>query len=108
MAQLGGLVVLDCSLGDAGPRASGMLADYGAEVIWVEPPGGDPARRLNPPAAAVFNRGKKSVVLDLAEPEARETLRRLAERADVFIESWRPGVAESLGLGAAELQARNP
>jgi crotonobetainyl-CoA:carnitine CoA-transferase CaiB-like acyl-CoA transferase len=85
-----------------------MLADYGAEVIWVEPPGGDPARVLQPAAASVFNRGKQSIVLDSATPEGRATIERLAERADVFIESWKPGEADRLGLGFDQLQARNP
>ncbi len=60
-----GLRVVDCSRGTAGPRATGMLADYGADVVWVEPPGGDPLRRYAPEAVAVLDRGKRSVVVDL-------------------------------------------
>ena len=105
---LAGLRVLDCSSGIAGPQASGILADYGAEVIWVEPPGGDPTRVLHPGAASVFNRGKQSVVLDVATPDGRAAIERLAERADIFIESWTPGTAEGLGFGYHELHARNP
>ena len=105
---LAGLRVLDCSLGLAGPQATGLLCDYGAEVIWVEPPGGDPARRSDPAAASVFNRGKRSVILDLESAADRRTLLDLAKRADVFVESWPPGHAEALGLGYAQLHALNP
>src|ERR1035437_3412312 len=62
---LHGLRVLDCSTGPAGLRAAGLLADYGADVIWVERPGGHRLRRDDPVAAAVFNRGKRSIELDL-------------------------------------------
>ncbi|MBV9509777.1 MAG: CoA transferase [Caulobacteraceae bacterium] len=105
---LAGLRVLDCSLGTAGPQASGLLADYGAEVTWVEPPGGDLTRRLEPASAAVFNRGKRSIVLDVEKAEDRERIAKLAERADVFIEGWTPGQADKLGLGFEALRARNP
>jgi crotonobetainyl-CoA:carnitine CoA-transferase CaiB-like acyl-CoA transferase len=103
-----GLRVVDCSSGSAGPRATGLLADYGADVVWVEPPGGDPLRRGAPECASVVNRGKRSVELDLDDPEARQGLLPLIERAEVFVESWRPGVAERLGLGYEALHARNP
>ncbi|MBV9993726.1 MAG: CoA transferase [Caulobacteraceae bacterium] len=105
---LAGLRVLDCSLGSAGPQTSGLLADYGAEVIWVEPPGGDPLRREQPAAVSVFDRGKRSITLDVNKAEDRATIARLAERADVFIESWAPGQAQAHGLGHAELRKRNP
>jgi crotonobetainyl-CoA:carnitine CoA-transferase CaiB-like acyl-CoA transferase len=104
---LAGLQVLDCSSGTAGPQASGLLADYGAEVIWVEPPGGDRTREREPGAAAVFNRGKRSVVLDITSAEDRVRIARLAERADVFIESWRQGFADEIGLGFDQLRAKN-
>ncbi len=103
-----GLRVVDCSRGTAGPRATGILADYGADVVWVEPPGGDPTRRCLPASASVMNRGKRSVELDLGDPAARERLLALVDRAEVFVESWRPGVADRLGLGYATLHARNP
>ncbi|MDQ1432949.1 MAG: hypothetical protein QOF40_3551 [Actinomycetota bacterium] len=103
-----GLRVVDCSSGIAGPRATGLLADYGADVVWVEPPGGDPFRRGAPECASVVNRGKRSVELDLDDPEARDRLLALVDRAEVFVESWRPGVAERLGLGYHALHARNP
>lgn len=104
---LDGLRVLDCSLGTAGPQATGLLADYGADVIWVEPPGGDPARRSDPAAVSVFNRGKRSVILDVENAADRETLLSLARWADVFVEGWSPGRADELGLGYARLHALN-
>ena len=103
-----GLRVVDCSRGTAGPRATGMLADYGADVVWVEPPGGDPLRRCAPEAVAVLDRGKRSVVVDLHDGAAHEQLLALIDRAEIFVESWRPGVAHRLGLGYDELHARNP
>ncbi|MBV9509284.1 MAG: CoA transferase, partial [Caulobacteraceae bacterium] len=105
---MNGLRVVDCSLGMAGPQASGLLADYGAEVIWIEQPGGDPLRREMPAAASVYNRGKRSIVLDVNKPEDHETIACLAERADVFIESWEPGRADAYGLGFSDLHKRNP
>ena len=102
-----GLRVVDCSHGTAGPRLTGMLADYGADVIWVEAPGGDPLRRRMPAAAAVFNRGKRSITLDLQNASHGEQLLRLVARADVFVESWRPGVAGRLGLDFATLSEVN-
>src|SRR3954447_8300149 len=103
-----GLRVVDCSRGTAGPRATAMLADYGADVVWIEPPGGDPLRRCAPEAVAVLGRGKRSVELDLHDDAARQQLLELVDRADVFVESWRPGVAEQLGLGDALLHTRHP
>ena len=96
---LAGLRVVDCSWGTAGPRATGMLADYGADVIRVEPPGGDPYREELAVAYSVFNRGKRSITLDLRDDHDRGTLLRLIDSGDVFVRSWRPGVAERLGLG---------
>jgi crotonobetainyl-CoA:carnitine CoA-transferase CaiB-like acyl-CoA transferase len=105
---LEGLRVVDCSWGTAGPRATGMLTDAGADVIWVEPPAGDPWRRALPAAASVFNRGKRSRALDLAGTIGRDALLRLLATADVFVESWRPGVADRLGLGFPRLHEHNP
>lgn len=105
---LEGLRVVDCSLGGAGPQATGLLADYGADVIWVEPPGGDPARRREPGAASAFNRGKRSIVLDPSSAAGRDLLLELVERSDVFVEGWRAGEAEALGLGYEQLHARSP
>ncbi|MEX1008999.1 MAG: CoA transferase [Acidimicrobiia bacterium] len=103
-----GLRVVDCSRGTAGPRATGILADYGADVVWVEPPGGDPCRDQVPASAAVFNRGKRSIELDVTDPDARAQLLALIDRAEVFVESWRPGVAQQLGLDYETLHERNP
>jgi crotonobetainyl-CoA:carnitine CoA-transferase CaiB-like acyl-CoA transferase len=105
---LAGLRVVDCSTGTAGPRATGMLADYGAEVIWVEPPGGDGHRAGLAIPYSVFNRGKRSVALDLKDAGGRARMLELLATADVFVESWRPGVAERLGLGRTELRDRFP
>ena len=90
----------------SGPRAGGLLADYGADVIWVEPPGGDPYREALAPEYSVLNRGKRSVVLDLKEGVG--DLYDLLEMADVFLQSWRPGVAERLGLDFDTLHQRLP
>ena len=113
--KLEGLRVLDLSLFLPGPYLTLALADHGAEVIKVEPKGeGDPTRHLglsDGPSTVYFrnlNRGKKSVVVDLKDARERETLLRLAESADVFVESFRPGVVERLGVGYERIRARNP
>ncbi|MGE0384160.1 MAG: CaiB/BaiF CoA transferase family protein [Gammaproteobacteria bacterium] len=105
---LSGLRVIDCSRGMAGTRATGLLADYGADVIWVEPPGGDPFREALKIEYAVFNRGKRSIELDLKSESGREQLFGLLAGADLFVQSWRPGVAERLGLGYEAVHARLP
>jgi crotonobetainyl-CoA:carnitine CoA-transferase CaiB-like acyl-CoA transferase len=105
---LAGLRVVDCSSGEAGPRASGLLADYGADVIWVEPPGGDPDRHRLRVLYAVTNRGKRSVTLDLTLAADVETLWSLLSSADVFLESWAPGQAEALGFGYDTVHERAP
>lgn len=113
--KLEGLRVLDLSLFLPGPYLTLALADHGAEVIKIEPPGeGDPTRHLGPAdgGATVYfrnlNRGKKSVVLDLKNPQEREALLQLCETADVFVESFRPGVVERLDVGYDQVRARNP
>ncbi len=90
----------------AGALASQLLADFGAEVVLVEPPGGNRLRRQ--PAWPAWGRGKRSAVLDLHDPEQRDAARDLAVASDVVIETWRPGVAERLGLDHHHLAARNP
>jgi CoA:oxalate CoA-transferase len=96
-----------------------VLRDLGMDVIKVEPPGGDPVRRLGPFAHerpslesslrfAYLNSGKKSLTLDLAHAEGRALLLRLVEQADVLVESFAPGELDRLGLGEAVLRARNP
>jgi len=103
---LAGCRVLDLSSTTTGAQVTQTLADAGAEVILVEPPGGTPLRRV--PAWPFWGRGKHSVVLDLHEGADRDRARRLAATADVVVETWRPGVAERLGLGYDELAALNP
>ena len=89
-----------------GPMLGMLLSDQGAHVIKVERPRGDPGR--SEPAFATWNRGKRSVVLDLKTDAGRENARKLAANADVVIENYRPGVADRLGIGYAELSADNP
>lgn len=100
-----GVRVLDFSWGLAGNLATMVLADYGAEVIKVEPPCGDPWR--NHPAWGFWNRGKRSVVVNLKE-DGRARLEPLLRGADVVVVSFRPGVAERLGIGYEAVQALNP
>jgi len=101
-----GLFVLDFGQGMAGSMPGMILADHGAEVVKVEPTGGDPSRRE--PGFLMWNRGKKSVTLDLGRAQGRRHAVELASRADVVIESFRPGVADRLGVGAASLRSQNP
>jgi formyl-CoA transferase len=106
----------------AGPYASMMLADQGARVIKIEPPGGEDARRVGPHLDgalppeqggygayfASINRNKDSVVIDLKQAAGKDVLRRLAARADVLIDNYRGGVMDRLGLGYETLAAENP
>ncbi|MDS9469238.1 CoA transferase [Paracoccus sp. MBLB3053] len=111
---LSGLQVLDFTRVLAGPYASALMADLGAEVIKVEGPGGDEYRHVGPfreGESALFqaaNRGKRSILLDLKDPADRKVAIALASRADVVIENFRPGVMARLGLGPDELRRRNP
>lgn len=94
-----------------GPTCGMVLADLGAEVIKVEPPSGDSTRVLRGSGAGffpMFNRNKKSVVLDIKTPEGLEAARRLIGSADVVSENFRPGVMEKLGLGYSALREVNP
>lgn len=114
MKPLAGLRILDLTRVLAGPFATAILADLGAEVIKLEPPQGDDYRHIGPFTAgqsALFtltNRGKASVVVDLKTPEGQALARDLAARCDVVVENFRPGVAARLGLGAEALRAVNP
>ena len=101
-----GLTVLDFSLGMPGAVCTLVLADFGAEVIKVEPPGGDPFRFQ--PAWISWNRGKKGIVLDLETAEGREQASRLAGSADVLVESFRPGDMAGWGLGFDDLARLYP
>ncbi len=107
-APLEGIRVVDVSRGLAGTRAGGFLADYGADVVWIEPPGGDPYRDAAEAAYSVFNRGKRSVELDLASASDRNRLLDLLATADVFLQSWRPSVAEDFGLDYETLHDAHP
>jgi crotonobetainyl-CoA:carnitine CoA-transferase CaiB-like acyl-CoA transferase len=110
--------VVDLSRALAGPYATMMLADAGADVVKVEPPGGDDSRGWLPYVdrnghreSAYYmsaNRNKRSVVLDLKSRDGAERLRWLAAQADVLVENYRPGVLERLGLGLDDLRAANP
>lgn len=94
-----------------GPTCGLVLADLGAEVIKVEPPGGDNTRRLLGSGAGfypLFNRNKKSLVLDLQTPEGREAVLRLIDTADVVSENFKSGTMEKLGLDYEQLRQRNP
>jgi len=101
-----GLTVLDFSLGMPGALCTLVMADYGAEVMKVEPPGGDPFRCQ--PAWISWNRGKQGIVLDLRTPEGREQALQLAGAADVLVESCRPGDMAGWGLGYDTLAQHYP
>src|SRR5882762_3223735 len=94
-----------------GPTCGMILAQLGAEVIKVEPPSGDKTRSLGGMGTAffpLFNRGKRSVVLDFEKAEDRDTMHRLLETADVFLENFRDGQLEKQGLGTEELRKKHP
>jgi crotonobetainyl-CoA:carnitine CoA-transferase CaiB-like acyl-CoA transferase len=115
-SALGDIRVLDLA-GEIGQYATKLLADLGAEVIKVEPPGGDPVRALPPnlrkhPEQSLYwlnlNTNKRSITLDIASDDGRKLLRRLAETADVVVESFEPGYLTSLGLGYDDLSRDRP
>ena len=111
---LAGIRVIELANFIAGPLAGTLLADMGADVIKVEPPQGDMGRATPPirngesVSFVALNRNKRSLVLDLKRPEAVEILRKLAGKSDVFLEAYRPGALDKLGLGADEVKAVNP
>ena len=118
---LDGIRIIDWTIWQQGPVATQMLADLGAEVIKIEErERGDPGRGITAVAGSstvksgrnyyfeANNKHKKSIALNLKQPEAREIVHRLAARSDVFVQNFRKGVAQRLGLGYAELAALNP
>jgi crotonobetainyl-CoA:carnitine CoA-transferase CaiB-like acyl-CoA transferase len=107
-APLSGLRVLDLTELLPGPYATQQLAEMGAEVIKVERPAGDAARTMFPGLFAAVNRGKKSIALNLKDDTDRAAFLRLAKRADVVIEGYRPGVTNRLGIDYETLSALNP
>jgi len=113
--SLAGFRVLDLTQGLCGPFCAMQLGDAGADIIKIEPPSGDFARRMGPPfiggESAVFlslNRNKKSLALDLHAPEGRAIARQLAANADILVEDFGPGSAQSIGLGYDDLAPANP
>src|SRR5881392_500411 len=113
---LSGVKVLDLSSVVSGPLAAMHLADQGADVIKVEPPGGDITRRsrqsVDPTGqfSALFistNRGKRSLSVDLKQPEGIEILKKLIARSDVLVQNFRPQVMDRLGLGEPAMRALN-
>lgn len=114
---LEGIKVVELGFWVAGPATGGILADWGADVVKIEPPRGDPMRGIfvagvgldvpfNPPFE-LDNRGKRSIALDLKKDEGREIARRLCDEADVFLSNLRPGALERMGLDYETLSARN-
>lgn len=118
MTLLEGLRVVELGVWVAGPAAGGLLADWGADVIKVESPDGDPMRRLfallsghgqpQSPPFDLDNRGKRSVVLDLRTDDGRNDLRAVIESADVFLTNLRPEAVDRLGFGPDAMLEANP
>jgi crotonobetainyl-CoA:carnitine CoA-transferase CaiB-like acyl-CoA transferase len=104
---LAGISVLDLSIWRPGPYATSLLCALGADVLKVEPPGGDPMRHYGELFAAV-NAGKRSIVLDLKDADDRAQARTLAAAARVVVEGFRPGVMQRLGLDEPSVRADNP
>lgn len=118
MSALNGIRVVEMGLWVAGPAAGGMLADWGAEVIKIEMPGGDPMRKLfgalsgskepRCPPFDLYNRGKKSIALDINAPEGLATAAKIIATADVFITNMRPQFLQRVGLGPETLLEKHP
>ncbi len=111
---LAGIRVIELANFIAGPLAGTLLADMGADVIKIEPPKGDMGRAMPPRSHdesvsfVALNRNKRSLVLDLKQPAARDILLKLAATSDAVVEAYRPGALEKIGLGAADVKAVNP
>ncbi|MES2532847.1 MAG: CoA transferase [Pseudomonadota bacterium] len=112
--KLEGIKVLDLSQFLPGPHFTMMMADHGADVVRIEAPTGEPTRHIGAEQDGMSvwfrntHRGKRSVVLDLKQPEALDAFMRLAKEADVVVEAFRPGVVDRLGIGYAQVKAVNP
>jgi crotonobetainyl-CoA:carnitine CoA-transferase CaiB-like acyl-CoA transferase len=111
---LDGIRVLELARFQAGPRGGMLLSDLGAEVIKIEPPGGEETRRMPPIVRGqsvyftVYNRGKKSVCLDLRSAGGKDVFAKLVAKADVVLENFRPGVMRAMGFDFERLQELNP
>ena len=105
---LDGITVVDFSMFVPGPFCSAIFADLGAEVIKVEAINGDPGRGYVPVQFRTENRNKRSIAINLKAPEAKPIVRKLAEKADIALEGFRPGVARRLGIDYMSLAAHNP
>ena len=111
---LAGIRIVDLTAVVAGPLATALLADQGADVIKVERPSGDIQRHVGSARGGmsgnfhVLNRGKRSIAVDLKQPRGRDIVERLADTADALVQNYRPGVLDRLGLGFDRLAARNP
>ena len=112
---LNGVRIVDFTQVMAGPQCTMMLGDMGAEVIKVEPPGGDYSRQMPPHFhqgdSAYYlglNKNKKSIVVDLKQPQGRQVIYDLVRRADVVVDNFRPGVMQKLEIHYEALQAINP
>ena len=114
VGALNGLRVIDLTQVMAGPFCTMLLADFGADVIKIEPPNGDSTRSMpgavgtDSPSFNAVNRGKRSVVLNLKTKEGVTAVQTLVRDADIFVENYRPGALDKLGLGYADLAAINP
>lgn len=118
MDVLAGVRVVEMGLWVAGPAAGGVLADWGAEVVKIEPPSGDPMRGLfgalsgskeqRCPPFDLYNRGKSSVALDINTPEGRDLAEQIVADADVFLTNMRPAFLERVGLGHERLLEKHP
>jgi crotonobetainyl-CoA:carnitine CoA-transferase CaiB-like acyl-CoA transferase len=114
MGILDGFRILDFTQHQAGPYGTALLADFGADVVKIERPGGDPGRTNHPQVEGVNafflvnNRGKRSLCLDLTKPAALEIVRRLLTDADALVHNLKPGAMEKLGLGYESVRTLNP
>src|SRR5262244_4462048 len=111
---LDGVRVLELARFQAGPRGGMLLSDLGADVIKIEPPGGEETRR-HPPMVrgqsvyfTVYNRGKKSVCLDLRSERGKEVFAALVKTADIVLQNFRPGVMDKMGFGYKRLCELKP